>query len=368
MKRLLWYLVLPLVLLFSGAVAQAKSAPTNSVVPTDQTITGDYFTAAGTVDLAGTVTSDAYVAGGQITIDGTIDGDLLVTGGTVTISGHVLGNIRALGGHLSISGQVDKNISVAGGNVELTSSSKVAGNVAATGGSVTLSGFVGGNVRAAAGTVTLSGTTTGNVEATLGNLHLTSKAAVGGNLVYHSRNDAVLDTGATVSGTVTKHTIAMRSDHSIKWPLKVIWLLSSLVSATLLLVLFPRWSKATATSIAARPWAAVGLGLATLILVPPVVILGLVTVIGLPVAVVLGVTYLVALYIAKFLAIVWVTTWTAIRFKFQLNWVVLALIGVIVYWLLGLVPVIGVLVSLAALLLGLGGITLGLFTPRQRAK
>jgi len=365
MKRWLLLLALPVLALALSAGAEAKGDP-STVLPSDQTINGDYFARGGTVDLAGTVTSDAYVAGGTVTVSGTINGDLLVAGGTVTVSGHVLGNMRVAGGTVLLSGTVDKNVTAGGGTVDLTSSGKIGGNVVAAAGTLGLDGQIGGSVKLAASNADLAGTVGGNVDAAAGQLHLTSKVLIGGNLNYTSRNDATIDQGATVSGNTSKHALPERPKRGFAWPVHLWQLLSDLGVAALLFGLFPRFAVRAADAVRRRPWPALGIGLATLLLTPVVIIIVAITLIGLPVAFIMAGAYALAIYLSKFISVLWLTNWWADRSGTKLNWVWLALAGVAVLWLVELVPILGPIVAALALLFGLGGIVTGQFKAWRR--
>lgn len=146
--------------------------------------------------------------------------------------------------------------------------------------------------------------------------------------------------------------------------MKFVWFLWSLASALLIWFLIRIWRPAfwqnTARPLAEQPLKTLGVGLLTLLVVPPIIILALVTVIGIPIAVILGAVYPIALYLSRIIVAVFIGQWLAKRFKWpELHkGVWLVLLGLIILGALRMRPYIGFLSSLLIVMAGLGSLVM----------
>ena len=136
--------------------------------------------------------------------------------------------------------------------------------------------------------------------------------------------------------------------------------------------LFPNLMFTAAQTLTTSPWRAMGLGLVLLLGVPIVMVLLAATLVGIPLMLILGATYLISLATAYFVVAIAIgrrgarlvgrsaeaTAWTRIA--------VLA-VGVFVLTLLELIPVLGALVMLLALVLGLGAFAIQAYRLRAPA-
>ena len=358
-----------------GAVAMAASQPRTVILPKSQTVNHDYYVYGGTVDVAGTVNGDVYAAGGQVTVDGTVNGDVLAVGGTLTISGQVNGNVRAAGGQITINGTVVRNVTLAGGNLEVGSSGNINGNVVAASGTLLVAGGIKGDLRAAGGTMTLTGPIGGNVDVADSQLTVGSGAVIGGHLTYLSQANASIDSGAQ-TGPVTHSLPSQNQPTRLTRPsglwTRLYWLVEMVLIGALLLLLVPNYTQAVASSIQTKPWIALGLGFAGLILAPIAAVILLVTIIGAPIGLALMMRYIGALLLSH----IWVALLTgqlaAKALKTSSNVYLALLVGAVVLTLVSWIPFLGPLVSFVVLLFGLGGFIYGtskLFRSlRQEAK
>lgn len=127
-------------------------------VAAGETVAGNLYLFAGTVQVDGTVDGDLTAFAGQITVNGSVTGDLLVAGGSVSVNGDVTGDVRTAGGQVSLNGAIGEDLLVSGGQVTLAGGGAVAGDVIASGGTLSLNGTVEGNVEGSAGTYSRTGT------------------------------------------------------------------------------------------------------------------------------------------------------------------------------------------------------------------
>lgn len=337
-------------------------------VPAGEVINHDYFAIGKSVEISGTVNGDVYAIGGHVLVDGQINGDLLAVGGKVTISGAISQDARIAGGEVTISGNIGGNITVASGNVELTHNAVIQGGVVAGSGNIHAAGSVGRDITIGAGNITISGNTTGNIKAAAGAIRLTSNAAVSGDLTYWSQSPASIDNHAKVSGHITR---AAMPEEFVPQPddvvalfvgLTLFWVAanftSTLILGLLLIHFYPKFSQRAIAHLKEQPLASAGLGILVLIFTPVLVgILGI-SLIGLPLAFLLVALFLIYLYLGRIFVIAWVghLIFRRLGKAHYEKWAFV--IGLILYSLLTLIPVLGTLVTFLAILFGLGTLLL----------
>jgi len=334
------------------------------ILPAGKVINNDYFAYGERVEISGTVNGDVYAVGGQVLVDGEVNGDLLVAGGTVIVSGRISQDARIAGGQVTINGAIERNLTVAGGNVNLTNTASVQGGVVAAGGTIVLAVPVRKDVRAAAGNLTVSDMIDGDLHVAAGQLRLTSKAAVGGNLTYWSGHPASIDENARVAGMISQKVPKegfRRSAEKMAGMVagfillaKIVGFFSTLLTGLLLIYFIPNYSREVISTLREKPLASLGLGFLMALVTPVIVVFLLVTVVGIPIALILSAVYLIGIYLARILAIIWIGSAMLGLFGKKAGEGVVLVIGLVIYSVLSLLPFIGGLVTVLAVLLGLG--------------
>jgi hypothetical protein len=336
-------LFLPLAVFADSQMFNARDTVTLS---RDQTVNSDYFAAGKRVIIDGTINGDAYIAGGQIDINGNIAGDLLVAGGSITIRGNV-NQIRGAGGNIIIDGTIGKNISVAGGNVMIDKGTKIDGNVVI-----------------AAGNSQIAGNILGDVTAGTGALDLAPGTSIQGNLNYWSNNKANIATEASTIKSITFHQTNFRQPmlkerkmlSNANGFFQTLGFVSSLIFGIILIWLFPVYSQKLADTISGKFWLSVLIGLISLIVAPIIIFLLLITLIGIPLAILSAFAYGFTLYVSKLFIALAIGRFIATKGKWKINMVWIFIIGFIIYYLVGIIPIVGALMKLIALLAGMGAI------------
>ena len=359
-----------------GAQAADFRQGPDVTIPASTTVTDDVYASGGTVTVDGTVAGSLIAAGGNVRVSGTVERDVMVTGGTVTITGPVMGSVRLAGGTLTLSGSVDDDVVAAGGTLDLSPQATVGRDLVFGGGTATVAGRVGRDLTAGVGTLDLRGRVERNVKAEVDTLRLASGAFVGGNLTYASNNAAQIASGATVTGTVThspatigeQPTAAQRAaDVFVGW----LRLLVGLFALGLLLVLpFGEFSRRASDAIGRAPLPSLGLGLALLVGVPIVAlivfIVGLI-VGGWPLSLAALALLAIAAAIGYVLAALFVgRSGFRLARRPQIHLVLALLVGLVVLTAVGLIPIVGGIIDLAAVVFGLGALTLTLFRSWRR--
>lgn len=368
MKKIISFFVLLFVttLFLPQLVFAQNPTPTPIVLPKGEVVNKDYFAASNSVTLAGTVNGDAFLAGGTVINEGTVNGDLLVAGGTVEIRGTVTGNVRVTGGQVVIAGNIGRNLSVAGGSVNVVNSARIGGSLAAAGGSVNVSAPIAKEANVAAGQTTISNSVGGDLSVA-GPVSLTSTAAVAGNLNYWSNNPAQIQPGATIAGQTTQNIPsqaqpqpgkALGTFAAAKTTFSLAYLISYFIVGLLLLKFFPFSLQKISDNILTNPWGSLGVGFLVLILTPIIIFILFITLIGIPIALILLALFLITIFLTK-IFVSYVLGQKILKYSNSKAGNIWALIiGLVIYFLLGLIPVIGGLTTFIFTLLGLGALFL----------
>lgn len=324
-----------------------------------ETVNDDLYAGAGTISISGTVNGNAIAGGGTITVSGNVTGDLILGGGTINVTGRVGGSIIAAGGNLTLNGSVLKDVVVAGGTVDIPAGATIGRDLVVAGGTTTVSAPIARRVRMSSGSVTLRNKVGGDVTGRIDHLKLDG-AQIGGNLDYTSDNQVELLNGARVAGTTTRHARGGRAGNAV-----VSWLqglVGIFALGLLLILLLPALSTRAIDTERAQPWASLGIGAAICIVTPIVALIVFI------VGIFIGGWWLGLLLIPIWilaLAVGYVVSGFLLgRLIFaQLGWsqyhdALKLLGGLLVLSIVLIIPVLGWLVGLAALLFGTGALAI----------
>jgi cytoskeletal protein CcmA (bactofilin family) len=347
------------------------------VVAPSETVDDDLYVFASSVSILGTVNGDVIAAGSNVTVGGQVNGNVMAAGGSTTITGNVTGSVRAAGGTLEVSGQVGGDVVAGTGSLRLAPSGRIGRDVLVGGGSAELLAAIDRNVLASADTVTLGGPLGGDVHAQANTIHLTPGADIGGSVIYDGASAADVQPGATVHGQITRieppnqsagptAATAGAAGAAVGWLRGLIGLAAAAVVFGLLL---PGLSRRTAATLFASPWPSLGVGLAAFVAIPVVAIV----IFG--IGLVIGGWWLAFFVLAGYalLGLVGMLSASELVGAQCFGWlrqpprhpVWSVLLGLLVLWLLALVPVIGGLLLFVTTAFGAGALVLALIQVRR---
>lgn len=377
MRRLLVLLVAGywiLVLVFPVGVFAA----TNELLPSGQAIESDYIRAGDTVQIDGEIKGDAFLAGGLVTVNGKVDGDLFVAGGKVNINGPVGNSVRILAGDVTVNSGIGRNTLLICGNCSVTKEATIGGSLIVAGGNLQVAApKVGKGFRFFGSRLFLNSEVSNEAfvvadrEFVLG-----PQALVTGDLKYTGRNEAVLEPGATVGGHISYQRqsgdekyprffgakTVISSYEKVKPVTSVVSFLVMALIGFILLGLFPRFFEKVTRALEARPSASFGWGVLVVVSVPVLLVLFTITIVGIPVALVLGLVAYLAWLAAQYLVAFFVGRKILLsRFGERRGWALVS--GLLIIYLLGLVPVLGNLIKVILVLFGLGAMVLAYKQP-----
>lgn len=369
--------VVPAAFVFAVTARQGDSV----ILAAGETINDSVFVTGKNVTLSSNVTGDVFVFGQNVNINGNVDGDIIGAAQFLTISGDVGGNIRAAAQMMEVKGKVERAVSLAGQNISFGVSSSVGRDALLAGETIDLNGVVGGSVNAASSVLNINGQVLKDVnfysDASAKDtkdktgLFLASGAVVSGNVNYHSFGDVKGVTENNVLGKIFKNPPEERPK-----PAPQSGILASLgFLATLLLTgLFIIWAGGKKTKdiekiMSQKVWQSFGIGFAILICTPILGFILLITGFGAMIGFIIVIAWLLALLTGMTFSFIALGQYLGEKLKkdFAKNFLVKSLLGIVVGYILLIIPVIGCLVGFFSLCCGIGGVFQAFLSSRKEA-
>lgn len=342
-----------------GLAAFRLAGGENVVIGRDETIEGDLYSSAGTTVVDGTITGDLVAFGQTVIVNGRVEGSILAFAQNLTVNGPVAGNIRAAGQNLTLNSAVGKNITIMGSSAFLSPSSTVHGGVIGWLGRVESRGQIADDLLLGTGEAVLGGKVGGRVDAASERVTVLPETRVDGEFRYYSPRRAEIPVSAQLSGGVKYEQVRHRE--VVNWRrvgqmLHAGWFFGLLLLIALLWLLYP--GKLSRITVPEKSTWTRGflLGLGGLVAGPVVIALIFATLLGIPVALVLLGLYIFGFFLAAPLAGSLIGRQLSVAYLAgrELPPALVAAGGTAILFLLGLVPLLGPLVSLLALVLGFG--------------
>ncbi len=328
---------------------------------------------------------DLYAFGSRVLIEGVVEGDLVFAARDVIVTGRVEGDLLGVAwDQVVVAGEVGGSLRVASRNVTVAPGGRVGDDVAALGWSVNnggevgrdllatagglgITGEVGRDVRGQVGSLRVGGTVARSMDVAVRSLALDAGARVGGDVAYRADAEAAVGDGAEIAGQVFRRDARATLWRRAAGRVTGIFGVLGLVVAGLVLAWLLRrtWLRA-ATTAGARPWAALGAGVAFAVIAPVVAVGLALTIVGIPLAVLLAGLWLGALFFGPIPALAAAGTWLLRRRGGLLaGFVVAALAWRAVIWLL---PVGGAVLYMVVAAWGSGAWLLGAWAARADAR
>ncbi|MBI4093435.1 hypothetical protein HY417_00570 [Candidatus Kaiserbacteria bacterium] len=329
-------------------------------IPENERIVDDVYIAGSNVSSAGALSADLIAAGGTVLVSGDVAADVAAAGGSVTILGAVGDDVRAAGGNVLLNGAVGGDAVAAGGQVHIIG--EIGGDLLVGGGTVRIDAPVRGDVRIGGGDVYLNSAIGGDVVVYAEQLTLGKESRIDGNLTYTAGKEATMEEGASVAGETSfskrERTISVGGIVAIVSLALIGTTLAQLAAALLLALAFRRFAVRLVEVAAENPLLEVGRGFVVIIVLPVASMMLLWSLIGIP----LGLLGL-AIF-ATTILFLWIMTPVLLGSfayrsffsgEFDVHWKSV-LLGVFIYAILGIIPIVGWLAQFILMLLTLGAL------------
>lgn len=361
----LFVLLIPLV---ASAAKTNQTAETVYLLGAEENFEGNLFQAASDLTIEGRVAGDIFAAGNKVTINGEISGSVFAAAQEIIIGDRakISGNLYLAASTISFAGQAENNLYAFGSIINSSDKSNVAQDFYAFGGNLNISGEIKRDLRGSTGTAVLKTTVGRDVQFyDINKLNLEKGTAIGGNLTYRSENNAQIADGVTIGQKTEKlkpvTTKKEKGNAILDWFAKAVYgLFAFLITALLIVFVFPNKTKMISESIAQKFGINLLAGLIILIVAPIISLMLFFTLIGIPVAFILLIVYGVILYIGKLFVGVIAGRYLIDKFFPKWNKKTRLIIGTLkgagVIYVLTLIPILGGIIGFLATLLALGAI------------
>lgn len=171
----------------------------------DQSIEGDFYTAARKINLSGTATEDMVAIGQNITINGTIEDNAFLVADVVDMFGSVGDDLRIIARDVTIAEPVAGDVFVVAGTVRIPSTASIGGDALIYAQEVIIEGVVGGDVLGTIDSLRIDAQIGGDVDVAVGELTLGDRALVDGSISYESNEVLIRSQNAVISGDVVRN-------------------------------------------------------------------------------------------------------------------------------------------------------------------
>lgn len=320
------------------------------------------YTAGADVTVNSNVQGDLLAAGSEITTDGTVEQDVGLAAGTVSLQGPVGGDARLAGGSVAVNNSVGGDLLVAGGKLNLSEKASVGGDLVFAAGQVNIAGRVGGKILATGGNIYINSTVVGELKIWRADkVTFGPKAEILGKAIVSAKTDPVFEEGSQVPDI--EFTLKVGNENRKGWiagatAAAVALAFLGYVFVSLLIVwIAPRKTENFLSSMKSHFWMNLGIGLASVILIPILSIIAMVILIGLYAGLIAFALYLALLALAWLMGLMFMGSYTYMLVRkakaMEVTWQA-AIVGAVVYVALRFIPVIGWLVSCGIMLAALG--------------
>jgi len=216
-------------------------------------------------------------------------------------------------------------------------------------------------VRIGGGEMFVNSAVTGNVQIEADSVTIGKNAVITGTLTYKSPKEAIIEEGAKITGKIT-YEPRKTKEKEVAWALTIgmfIPFLMLLTGALFFGLTFKKYMTMLVGGAYENPFKELGRGLAFLILVPIASVILLVTVIGVPIGILGLIGFVGGMIFTVLMAPVLLGSlllkWTMKRPYNHVDWMSI-LLGVVVFYALSFIPIVGWIAQFALVLITLGSL------------
>lgn len=316
-----------------------------------------YSTSGNNVKLEDTINGDSAIAGNIIDMIGNIDGIGFIAGETVNVKGSLEYGFMA-GNNITVDGVISKNIYAAGNIITFTKNASIGRDIFLAGNEVVLNGNLDRNISISATRVVLEDNLTinGNIKINASSIVVKNGANIKGELSYNEDINKDISNTANI-GKITTYKIEKNSSFNVKDLLQST--LNMIIVFLVITIIIPKsLEKSENIYNESNKYAKnIGIGALFLICVPLISLLLILSNIGISLGIILGLIYGICIYLSYIVSgFILGNLLLGKVMKLNTNKYLSGIIGIVIIKIVSIIPIFGVLISILALLLGLGTI------------
>lgn len=370
MKRVLGSIVFFfLILIFLCQPVVAKEQET-IIIGKDEIVSSDLVKYGSSLLISGKVDGDCFLAGGLVNFDGIVTGDLMIAGGKVNVNGQVNGNLRVVGGDINIGGKIGKNITIIGGTARVENIT-VPGSMTVLAANLENKANIGGGGKIAVSRALLDGSFGKDLKLSIDKeLIIGPYFSSSGSFVYGGSESIKVDKNAKlVSHAVFDKTIKIipesysktfkQNDFSVlgrkvRTATTSISFIFSLIVGFILLKLIPQKSQRLVQLMEQKIIPSFGWGLLIVIISFFLVVFLFASIIGIPLALLYLLILSIMIFLAKIIGSLTIGRRLLLSVKLgeRRGWALM--IGLIIYYLVAQIQIIGIVYKALVLTCALG--------------
>lgn len=344
------------------SAAEIISEDSITVIEEDETLNNPYLFGER-IEIAVPVENDLISIGRNISVDGLVEGSIWATGGDMLIQSEVGNSVRVAGGNIIIEGSIAEDLIATGRTVTVSENASISGDLIFAGRQLRIDSPVTGNIMVYGGDVTINAPVGGNVTGEVERLTFGNNATIAGDLNYTAKERAQIAENQ-VQGEITYHEqqVQNQAQEGIVGLITagtIYKFLIDVLFTLLFLWLLRPFLVRVINRIDANYLNNAGIGFAMLVLMPLIGVLTLIIFwLSISIFLLYGLFIILSMAVMKLL-IGWKTlTWWEGRNNrnYELDWRA-AIIGVLIVFLVGLIPVLGWMGVFILFLLSLGGLS-----------
>jgi len=349
------------------------------VVPAGEIVDDDLYLFGSRIAVDGTVNGDIIAFADIIDINGPVNGNFNGGANYITVKGPVRGSVRVAASTMDIDSSIGGDLVAAASQVDITPGGSVGRDLLAAAGTVRVDGPVGKDIRGSAGDLIINSSVGGNVDIECRDVKLEPAASIAGYLTYRSEHEAEQAAGAMVKGQTTHvsppppQTSGDATGRMVGWALSAIVIfavillvlvaifkyIAALLTGIIFILIARKYISGLVETLKSKPWHSLGYGALFLFLVPIAVVIAFILVIGIPLGLAGLALYILAVYLGRIFTGLFIGKWI-LRQSADTTapgpLIGALALGLLVVNIVSIIPFIGSLCDLAAILFGLGAI------------
>jgi cytoskeletal protein CcmA (bactofilin family) len=321
------------------------------------------YVAGAKVSIEGNSNEDVWAAGAIVKININAKGDLHAAGAQLNLKGKIHGSARLAAADIKLDAEIQESFKAAAASIEIFENAKLNDKSYLAAALIDFRGTSEDDLKLIADEVVFSGQAYDSVVIEGRSVRLNDNARIEGDLIIHSKEKVFIPANASITGKVTQIGLEdaeflNRTKDDKNGRGFFILLSTSIFLLGLIIVLFTsNFTERVISTLRSKPGLSIFWGLVVFIGIPIFVFIAIITIIGIPIGI-------ATLLLLPFLLILSFTT-TAFgisdlllnkngEHKNKGQRLLLLAFGVILFVVIGFVPILGGFLIFLALLLGLG--------------
>lgn len=371
--------ILAVLFFVTPAYSLVVKTGTSVTIPADEIIDDDLIVFSQTVTIDGTVDGDVYAFARDVAISGTVSGSIFGGGAAVDIDAKSAKTIWAGGGTVEVSGAVENNVILFGGTLAIGKDATIGKDVRAYGGQFDVEGTISGNLKGGVGTFTMAGKS-GDVTMRSDKVNIKSGAEIRGDLTVRGEKEPNVEEAATITGETIIEKVEKGDERAfialapviaffVSF-MRIVMFVAAIIVGIVIIALSRRYVRRIMDTLMTKPWKSLGIGFLGLIVIPVAIAILFIVLVGYPFAIFGIFMYLILIYLASIFVGLVVGEKIIRLFKKEgdISLYLSFVVGFVVLFVLGLIPILGFIIKLFVLLFGAGMLLIGTWNVLKEAR